>query len=236
MEWSWLIIAAAVALAAVVVAHVVDRANARRRRQILESPPDRAGLDLPDGHPAPAYLTEEAVRAGARADRADRSRAADPGGAGTEDERLTGVVPVEAGWTSPDFAQGQDRVWLTTPVVLVAEAVTRVEELWDLISLTKASRSALVVAGARIEAEVSQTLALNALSGRLRCLCVRTDRLDEVARRSGATVVSAADLSAGYVPAASLGRCQLWVADDRHSWIVSDGGADEAGKDQTAAG
>ena len=217
MNW-WVVgLGGLAALMAVVVAFLVDRDSAKRRRDILAAVPDRPGL-APLA--APDYLTPEMVKAApTRSNLDDDSRAAI-----TQD--LSKAATVEAGWASADFVTDRPTNWavLERPVVLVAEAVTSVRSLYPVVERAKTAATGLVVVAEKVDNSVMAPLALNALSGTLACLVVRTASVQKVADLTGGAVVSSADLQADYLPDGSLGHCRRWVAGQDQSWIWPDAG------------
>ena len=215
MEWPILIIAAVCAVTALVVALMVDRDSARSRRRVLQAPVDQPLLA---DTPAPTYFSPDQAKAkydaSARA-LTDEQRAA-------VSARLDGVAPVAVGWPSADFVTDPGSRWavLESPTVLVAEAVGRLVDLADLIRPAADQCTAVVVVASQIPPDVMATLSLNAACGRLDCLCLITEELDQIAALVGATVLTAADVAAGYLPPAALGHCDLWVSDAKQTWIV----------------
>jgi len=211
MDWWALIIGAVVALTAVVVAYMVDARSSREREQILSSPPDRPGLS---GEGSPEYVTGDEIRAG------HVSRPATNGA--DVDDRLDGAVMFDFGWVSEDFITdaAAKRTVLESPVVLVAESVGYMADLVPVIQVAGREDTGLVVAAGEITPDVVTTLAMNAMAGRLACVCVAVDDCDAVAGAAGASVVLASDLRSGYVPESVLGRPQLWVSTSERTWIV----------------
>jgi len=209
MEWPVLIIAAVCAVTAIVVAFMVDAHSRREREQVLASPPDRPELA---GEGTPDYVTEEEVRA------AKASRPVSEIPEMDED----GAVIFPYGWASGDFVtdQATKRVVLRSPVVLVAESVRHIEDLVPIIRTSRSENTGLAVAAGEIAPEVVATLAMNAMSDRLACVCVIAEDCAPLADVVGATVVPAADLRSGYVPGTVIGHCELWVSGVDRTWIV----------------
>jgi len=211
MEWSVLIIAAVCAVTAIIVAYMVDRRSADERKQILSSPPDQPLLASED---VPTYLTEKDVR------RPRRSTPAVP----QEDyaKRLEGAGVIEAGWSSPDFITdpASKRAIVESPIILVAESVGHMADLVDVIRSAQSQGTGVVVVASEVAEEVVATLVMNSLADKLACVCVITGDLDTVAAKVGATVVSATDLRSGYLPQEWLGHCDLWVSDEKQTWIL----------------
>lgn len=212
MEWSVLVIAAVCAVTAIMVAYMVDARSANERKKILSSPPDRTGLEAEE---APAYVTEKDVRARS----AHRS-----GPALTEDvaTRLSEAACFGSGWASEDFVTDPKsrRAVLDSPIVLVAESVVQVADLVPAIQQARVENTGLAVAAGEVAPDVVATLAMNSLSGRLACVCVVAEDLDRIAAEVGASVVPGADLRAGYLPREALGRCEAWVSDSSHTWVL----------------
>ncbi len=215
MEWPVLLVAAAIALMAVAIAFWADRARARERRRLLAEPPERPGLATPA---RPAYLTADQVRS-----QSEPAGAAGPGPDQAEvARRIEGVPAVDGGWASPDFVTDPAASWavLDSPVVVVVEAVDRTEDLVGLIRRVQAMAAPLVVVARRIGPEPLTTLGLNAVAGRLACLCLVTDQPEAVARRLQVPLLTRSEVVADYFPDQALGRCELWVSDKERSWIV----------------
>jgi len=217
MDWPVLIITGIVAITAVVVAFLVDRDAAKRRRKILSTPPDRPGL--PEAA-SPTYLTADEIRqqASQQPVRPDLSQAERDALAA----RVADVTPIPVGWPSSDFVTDAHSQWavVDSPVVVVAEAVSTMADVVPIVQQARDKGAGLVVAARRIAPEVLATLSLNALSGRLPCLSLLADDLDQIAQQVHASILTSADLTAGYVPDHVLGRCDLWVSDPRQTWIV----------------
>jgi len=211
MDWPVIIIVSVCAVAAVAVAYLVDSRGARQRRQILAEPPP--GLD---DTPAPAYLTEETIRS------ASPTPAPSPDERDRVDHRLMGVEPLSAGFFSPDFLTDKKsrRAVLESPVVVVADQVTQFLDLAPAIQAARAQTTGFVLAAREVGGDVMVNLAMNCVSGRLACVCVVTEDLDPIAALTGATIASASDLRSGYLPEAWLGRCDLWVSDEKRTWIL----------------
>lgn len=203
------------ALVAVIVAFLVDRASAKRRRRALAAAPDQPVLA---GAGTPAYVTAATIKESAVPGDLDDDTRADI----TAD--LASATTVAAGWASPDFVTDHPSGWavLDQPLVLVAESVATVRSLYPLVERARAAATGLVIVADQVDTPVVATLALNALAGTLACLAVRTSSVHEVAALIGATVVSPADLAADYLPAGTLGHPRRWVSDHDQSWIWAD--------------
>ncbi|MDR2929431.1 MAG: hypothetical protein LBV06_00765 [Propionibacteriaceae bacterium] len=216
MDWSTVIVAGVAALVGVVVAFVADRRRSQARRRILSSPPQRTSLE---SLAAPEYLSSDQVRSLRQTERAARL----PDDGALRHPPVTSDQPeLAAGWASADFINDPvaRRAVMWDPMVLMVETVTRWQYLPPVIRTALDADRALVVVASSIDESIVTTLGLNAVAGRLRCLCVLTDQVADVPRLVGGEVVSSADLAADYVPATSWGRCEAWVADSDHSWIV----------------
>jgi hypothetical protein len=214
MEWPVLVLAAVIALAALGLAFTVDRRRARLRRQTLAAPAPNPVLD----HlAAPTYLTPDQIRA----QRDPKARALTEAARRATSTRLAGLAPLPGGWASSDFVTDPASGWAVAeaPVVLVAEAVTRLADLAPAIALARQRQTGLAVVVGRINPEALAELALNAVAGRLNTLVVQGRDLAQYARAANAHLVCEADLSAGYLPAPALGTCRLWVSDSAHTWI-----------------
>ena len=210
MEWPVLIIAAVCAVTALAVAYMADARSRRERTTILSAPPDRPGLEVTG---SPDYLTAEEVRA-------------HPVNLKPPPQPHTLHEPDDSpsfpwGWASEDFITDPDsrEAVLESPVVLVAESVRYMADLVPVIEAAKVQGTGMVVAASQIDPDVVTTLAMNALSGRLACVCVITDDCESLAQAVGASVVPAQDLRSGYVPSTVLGHCDLWVSGVDRTWI-----------------
>jgi len=203
MEWSVLIIAAICAVTAIAVAYMVDARTKREREQILSAPPDRPDVAVTG---SPDYLTAEEVRA----HRVDLSP---PTGSRIVDEHDSSHS-FPCGWASKDFITDPDsrEAVLESPIILVAEDVAYMADLVPAIRAAQNGSTGLAIAAGGITADVVTTLAMNALSGRLACVCVITKDYESFAAVVGATVVPALDLRSGYVPDTVFGHCDLWVS------------------------
>jgi hypothetical protein len=214
MEWPVLVLAAVAALAVLGLAFTVDRRRARQRRQILASPVPNPVLD---DLAAPTYLTPDQIRA----QRDPTARALTEAVRRATSAQLGALTPLPGGWASPDFVTDPASGWAVAeaPVVLVAEAVTRLADLAPAIAVARQRRVGLALVVGRIKAPVLAGVAVNALAGRLDTLVVQGADLAGYARATGAQIVPEADLSAGYLPEAALGTCHLWVSDSAQTWI-----------------
>lgn len=212
MNWPVIIVVAVCAILAVTVAYLVDSRRFNLRKQILSSPPQRSGLS---GDLAPAYMTDDQIRAGSSLPplTPDLIEAVERCVADTE--------PLPVGYCSPDFITeaSSHRAVLESPVILLAEEATQFLDLSPAISVSRAQLTGFVLVARHISPDVTATLAMNAVAGKLRCLCVETEDLDPIAALTGATIASATDLRSGYCPPAWLGTCALWVSDEKNTWI-----------------
>jgi len=214
MNW-WVVgLGGAAALVVALVAFLVDRDSAKRRQDILAAAPDEPALKDVG---TPEYLTPEMITA----------QPADRGLNNQErtsiEQDLPNATVIQAGWASADFMTDQTSGWavLDRPTVLLAESVSSVQALYSVIEQIKTAGTSLVVVTPLVETMVVVTLALNALSGKLPCLVIRTESVQEIVAATGGRVVSATDLQADYLPEASLGRAERWVASENRSWIWS---------------
>ncbi|MDR2973853.1 MAG: hypothetical protein LBV00_03930 [Propionibacteriaceae bacterium] len=214
MEWPLLIVAAACAVAAIVIAFWVDRDRARRRQRILASPPHQPVLA---NLPSPEYLTEADVRA-----QAERLQTASDQADSDIRSAMADVKALTARLASDDFITDTTRrqAILLDPVVWIAQSVATMNDLFEPIRLARRRQCGLVIAVGQADPEVVRTLAVNVLAGTATCLLVVTQNLDQVADRTGGTVLSTADAEAGYMPATAIGHCRAWIADLEHSWII----------------
>ena len=223
MEWWILVPGALVAVAALSLAYAADSRSARRRQTILHTAPVRPGVSVD----APTYVFPEQVRSasGGKAPLLSDSQHGDIDRARQE------ITPVAAGFTSPDFITDptSSSAVLIRPVVVVADQINAGADLAALIGLARPTPHTdqpprpLVLVARSIAEEISGTCAINAAAGRLACLCVTVDDPAAIAAQVQAEVLQADDVTAGYLPEAALGSCELWISDARHSWIVPDG-------------
>ena len=212
MDWWIVIVGGVCALIVVLGAYWTDKQAADKRKEILASPVDQPVLAE---HGKPTYLQEDQVRAQAQAN---------PISVDTEVamEKIADVDPLEGGWASPDFVNDPKakRAVLLSPLVVVTEAISQMADLVPLVRMAQDRGTGLVVVSGKIPDDVMSTLGVNALTGRLPCLCVVTEDLEGFAQECQAEVISQTDLVAGYLPSTSLGHCEVWVSDSKQTWIV----------------
>ncbi|MBK9697309.1 MAG: hypothetical protein IPO80_07915 [Propionibacteriaceae bacterium] len=200
-----------------------DRETNRRREAALALPPER---DIPGFRPEPVnpeYLSE--LQASVRPE----------GLAATElstdarhelTERLKGSPSFPAGWTSRAFITDRTTGWcvLPEPLVLVcADELADFRELLPALRHAKASGRALVIVSPDATSAVDATLRANMVQGTQSCLLVLL--ADPGLRRSlcsltGADLIPADDLRAGFLPEDSLGTCRTWISDEDDSWVI----------------
>jgi hypothetical protein len=129
------------------------------------------------------------------------------------------------GTSLPPIPAVSRRPILENPIILVTESITRTADLVPLMQLAQAQDKALVLVATQFSNEVLGTIALNAVSGRLAEWSTPKDQLALAATATGATIISAADLAAGWLPETSLGRCKQWIPDNDPPWIVEQRGS-----------
>jgi hypothetical protein len=208
MDWPIVVTLGVCALAAVILAFIADNNDAQRRKDILASAPDRHGLEGLDM----TYLQEEEIRT--------RGFTGDD----VEDissEKLSQAVQLSGGWASQDFINTAltKQAIHHAPFVLVIDQVSSLRLLHPVLEHIHTHQVPLVVVAREIDHDTLTTLGLNALSGRLRCLCVQTLELQPFAEAAGCEIASHHDLMAGYLAPSIKGSCQFWVCDAQHSWV-----------------
>jgi hypothetical protein len=210
MDWRVVVVAGVCALAAVLLAYYRDQTRAKQRKDILAAPPDRQELSQWQ----PTYLSEDEVRTGAR--HQDRSH-------GREDvslDQLKLAKKLPGGWASEDFITHDSRRAIAdSPLVIITERMMDFRLLIPILELVHNQDSALVVVAREFSEEVVTTLGLNALTGKLSGLCVRTDETELYAETVGCSVALEEYLQAGWLPETVQGSCEMWVSDHSSSWI-----------------
>lgn len=221
-------------LAVIVYGALSDRRrNARRAAEML-APPQRTIPQFSPDASTPQYLSELQAR---------RPTPTSKPVALTEIERqdLTALLDapttttVSAGYASRDFVTDPSPSWavVTHPRVLVCDdAVDSIRELLPILEKLILSRTPLVIAAPSVSREVMSTLEVNQIRGILSLVVVVTDSSEqraEIARATGATVISRSDLQSGYVLPDQLGRCWRWVSDAKRSHVVREAPAGAEG-------
>ena len=210
MDWWVVSILGVLALGVVFFAFFLDRGNARKTSEILSRPPDREELATW----TPTYLLEEDIRRSAPGNISELED--------VHDDELSPDKRISGGWMSRDFLTHPrtGHAILSHPLVILIEQVSSFRLLIPILELVHRRQSPLVIVAHDIDTEVVTTLGLNALGGKLKCLCVHTDDLDLFAERLPCEVALMEDLMAGYLPEAVQGSCELWVSDSQSTWIL----------------
>ncbi len=113
---------------------------------------------------------------------------------------------------------------LDQPVVVVsASDITAIRELLPLLERSAMSSRPLLIAAPSIAGDVLSTLEVNVIQQKLRVLALTADKhtLATIAAHTGARPLERGDLQAGYFPADQLGRCDRWISDKKHSWLLA---------------
>ncbi len=213
MVWPIVITVAALSLAAVVVAFLVDRASAQKRREIFDAVPDRPELD---DSGSPHYVRP----------RAAASRLATVGLSPDEraelQSRLEQAAAFSGGWAAREFVNDppSQLAILRSPVVLVAGQVSDARQLYPAMTRAKDSSTGLVVVAEAIDRATLAGLVMNAEAGTLPCVAVVSPEGAAIARGVGSDVVSGEDLFSGYLPEGSFGHCESWVSSGERSWVL----------------
>ncbi|CAA9414544.1 MAG: hypothetical protein AVDCRST_MAG75-3007 [uncultured Propionibacteriaceae bacterium] len=213
-----------IGIALIVFGAVSDRRkNARAAQEILSVPRRTIPHFRPDAEP-PHYLSELQAR----------RAPAEPATTLTADERSTVTNEIKApttttvtvGYASRDFVTDPTSSWAVqaAPRVLVCtDTIRTIRELLPVLEKLIMSRTPLVVVAPAIAPDVLATLEVNHIRGLVKLLAmVGADhaQLDAIARRTGATLLSRADLQSGYLPAGYLGQIGRWVSDSNASYLI----------------
>ncbi|MDR1386127.1 MAG: hypothetical protein LBJ44_00760 [Propionibacteriaceae bacterium] len=245
MEWSVLAGAAALALVALLGAAWTDRTDRRRRQERLADPPERAVPGLEPDRGRPTYVPAHSF---------DQARAGQPL---SPDRRqylaraIERATSLEGGWARDRFVTDPETGWavLWRPLVLVTERIDSFRELLPAIERARLQDCGLVVVASAFDDASLDSLAVNALSGRLDCLAVRCPpdrptttpgagsarrrgRLDPAAPRhqalavaamaAGTAVIESSQLRSGWLGTGGLGHPVVWVSDRSQSWAIDD--------------
>lgn len=211
-------------LGAIVFGALYDRARHRRQVAELTSTPARTIPSFSGTATTPHYLSELQARRpppepGDVLDSGTRSKIGDA-------LKAQDTVRIELGFASKDFITDPESGWavLEAPRVLAcAEPVTSLRELLGLLEKSMLSNTALVVVAPAIEAQVLETLEVNAIQHKLKVLVVLSKDprpVDEICAATRATLVSRTDLQAGYVTGGELGACERWVSSAKASHLI----------------
>lgn len=225
---SWilgLIVVAVIGVTVIVYGAVSDRRRRQHALDQLASPPKRDIPRFSPDSPAPHYLTElEAHRPPEHAPSTDLSDEERTEIAALIKDQATVTLPVRR--ASDHFVTDKASGWsvLDAPrVLLCADPIHSVRELLGVLERTIAARGSLVIMAPEFSDDVRKTLEVNQIRRMLGVLAVTGDAeaLAAAAEATGATVVPAGDLRAGYLPDDALGRCARWIAEPRASHVVA---------------
>nr|NLI48842.1 hypothetical protein [Propionibacterium sp.] len=215
--WWGIVVVLVVGVAVVWYGWAADR---RRHRTEVEAArrPTREIPGLP-AHEAPRYVLQSDL-AGLTVE--PSSVAADEALLGRRDEAAT----LPAGAAEGAFLNRADRglAVLDHPDVLVLGGdLTADRDTTGLLVAAKRRGRPLVIVAPFFADGTLATLRANALAGTVRTLPVPLE--DATARRravalTGGRLVSAADLTAGWLPPESWGSCDGWIADLDDSWVL----------------
>ncbi|MDR0849004.1 MAG: hypothetical protein LBN10_08205 [Propionibacteriaceae bacterium] len=215
MDWNLVIPLAVGALALVAVGFFVDRGVYKRRRAILESPPDSPILDSTE---PPTYIDATTLVSAPPEPLSDQRR---------QDilTRLESAPSVKGGYASPDFITDPASGWsvVEDARVLVVDEASDPRDVYSVLASVQESGRGFVLVSPVLGDEVVEWLAMNAKSGVARCLGVRVDDLSEAESAASAVhsqVTTWADVKSGYVPAPVIGSCAAWVAGKNTSWVL----------------
>lgn len=211
-----LVLMVAAGVAVILFGALWDRERAKRDRERLTSPPDRA-IPAYAGD-APRYVTDP--------------RPADAPSLALTDSRraeiaalLEAASPVAAGMMAPEFVSDPSTGWavLERPAVLVcAERVETFREIFELHQRMSARGRGLVVIAPDLADEPRETMVVNHQHRSMRLLAVRAQgpELNALTKLCGATPLSRSDLQAGWVPDDVLGSAEIWVTTSSQTWVL----------------
>ena len=187
----------------------------------MSGPPDRPIPGRPDAAAEPTYQLEPDLLAEHR-----YPHALDEAARAQLVARLTDAGALPHGWADEAFVTDPEPGWsvLDASLVLVAaEPVQTIRELLPVLDKARNQAKPLLIAAPGFADEVLATLAVNAASARLALCAIRIDApaAAELAGRTGTHLVPRADLQSGYLPPASLGHCERFVADSARCWVLS---------------
>lgn len=211
-------------LGAIIFGALYDRSRHHRQVAELTSAPARTIPSFEGTTATPRYLSELQARRSPPAPTSalDSTTRSEIGAALTAED----TVRIGVGFASKDFVTDPESGWavLEAPRVLAcAEPVTSLRELLGLLERSMLSDTALVVVAPSIEAQVLETLEVNAIQQKLRILVVLSKDpkpVDAICAASRANLVGRADLQAGYVTGGELGACERWVSSAKASYLV----------------
>lgn len=199
-DWVWLLIALGIGIPLLAGAVVVDL----RRRRRTEGPSQSAA----PGDFSPAFLTQEDI------DHLPEPKAsADPWP--KQGRRF------EFGYAHPDFrTHGAAAQWENAVVLVVDGPVLDMRQLVGPLGRATIDAPLALVAPS-YSPDVLATLSANRRALNMPVLACTASETDvaELATWCGAEILSPSDLSAGYVPAAALGRARRWISEARGSWV-----------------
>lgn len=219
VDWIGIGVILTLGIAVVAYGYLWDRTNNRQRQRAAESAPDRDVPGLAPDAAVPAYVTAK--------DLSKTRKTMDAGELAEIQSRIAATTPIRHGHGPGAFATDTNSglAVLHHPLVLIAEGeLTSVRELLPVFEQARKSAKPLVIAATRISDEVYQTLEANTLVGSLACVAVPIadpTAATELAELTGATALEVSDLKMGWVPAESLGTCEIWVSKPDRLWILN---------------
>lgn len=225
---SWilgLVVVAVIGVAVIVYGAVSDRRRRQHALDQLASPPKRNIPRFSPDAPSPHYLSD--LEAHRPPENAPTSELSDEERAElTELIKKPDTVTLPARRASKHFVTDQASGWsvLEEPrVLLCADPIHSVRELLGVLERLIAARGTLVIMAPEFAEDVRKTLEVNQIRRMLGLLAVIGDAeaLQKAAEATGATITSAGDLRAGYLPDDALGRCARWVAEATVSHVVA---------------
>lgn len=220
-------IVAVLVIGTAVVAYgwISDRADDRRREELMKSPPEREIPRFKADEVRPEYLSElEAATRPAHLPATDLD----------DDLRtklkrtLTGSPSFKAGRPGREYVTDTDTGWCVVdePAILLCnDEITTMRELLPAVKRAREAGRPMVVVAPGFSKEVLATLRANWVQGTFSCLPITLpdDRRRTLGSLTGGQPVSTSDLQAGYLPAAHLGTCRCWISDQHTSWVLLEG-------------
>jgi hypothetical protein len=227
MDW-WtigLIAVIAVGLAAIVFGALSDRRKNRKAVTQMLSPPPRTIPQLPESTKPPHYLS------GLQARRPPPSNERPALSEESRHEiahqlRSRETTKINIGYASEAFITDRGTRWaiLDRPRVLTsAEPIMSIRELISVVEHMITDGSPLVVVAPSMAPDVLSTLEVNHIQRKIDLVVVLTQDplpVDAIVEATGAQLVSRVDLQTGYLADADLGRCDRWVSDAKHSYLI----------------
>lgn len=198
-----LFIALGIGLILLAAATWLDVRTERRLDRELLAPPQR-GLDSIDELDVD-YVTQAQIDA-----------ASSP--ASTQTARRRGTTRLEVGHSRAEFATDGDlAVYFDPHILVVADPVTSIRELMTPLHQFRP----LIVIAPSFHDDVLTTLVANRKQLRMPVVAVETDQTarEQLTDLSGASALTSLDLRAGYVPAAAVGRLEVWESSTSYTTV-----------------